>query len=84
MGELCLVGACATDVDAATFTAGYRGSIRQRDGRVTPIPTDHQGIGSSPLLKAPSRQSGFLGAGVESVPEYWPVRRRIRYPRSQA
>lgn len=83
VGEFGLVGATATDPHATAFTTGYGRAIGQRHRRVVAIPTDHQGIGGGSLLKAPSRQGGFLVAGVEPISENRPGRRRIRYPRSQ-
>ena len=83
MCELGLVGTSTTDAHPTTFTAGNRGSVGQGHRGVTTVPSDHQSIGSGSMLKAASRQSGFLVAGVESVTENRPVSRRIRYPRSQ-
>jgi hypothetical protein len=84
MGELGLVGACATDVDATVLTTGYGSPIRQGDGRMATVPPDHHGIGRNPILKAALQQSSFLVPGIKSASENRPVACRVRDPRSQS
>ncbi len=84
LGELGLVGAAATDLDAAALTAGDRGAVGQCDGGVAAVPADYQSVGGGAMLEATGEQGALLIAGVEPVPVYGAAGGGVGDPGGQA
>ena len=80
LGELRLVGAAATDLDAATLAGGDGCAVGQGDGRVAAVPADDERPGSGAVPEAAGQQSAFLVSGVEPVTEHRSIGRGVADP----